>query len=335
MSIPAFHTLCRRVFLVGAHFPERSEEQSTVTPPEGLGRVIDAFRARRSVAEVSASKYGNLYRSAYWAIYLLSSFAVGMALLTMALPSFGGWFVALETLTIFVILTVFTLGSKQRWHAQWLAFRREAEVLRYLPIVHIVHQLSLESIQRQGSNPQSTQPVLVESPYEVPIDISTEEKEHLATLDQLITSSGVLNQELRQWVRLILQGQIRYHERRAFEEHLIHERVHKLAFFCFVVTAFAVLAHAGFHTIWLSVVAAFFPSLAAALTGVAAHAEMVRLRLESESVVKDLAEIERRLADPTSSNEMVKDCLKAFVGRVLGEVIVWHTFAKHKALTLA
>lgn len=335
MSIPAFHTLCRRVFLVGAHFPERSQERSPVTPPESLGRVIAAFSARRSVAEVLASKYGNLYRSAYWAIYLLSSLAVGMALLTMALPSFGGWFVALEALTILFILVVFTLGSKHRWHAKWLAFRREAEVIRYLPIIHIVHQLSLESVQRQGPEPQSKQSAPAESPYGVPIDISTEEKEHLATLDQLITSDGVLNNELRQWVEFILQEQIYYHERRAFEEHLIHERIHKLAFFCFVVTAFAVLAHAGFHTIWLSVVAAFFPSLAAALTGVAAHAEMVRLRLESESVAKDLSDIERRLTDEISSNEMIKDCLRAFVGRVLGEVIVWHTFSKQKALTLA
>lgn len=331
----ALHVLCRRIFLFGKRLPQSSQTLHSVTPPRVVDEVIATFSARCSIAELSASKYGNLYRSAYWAIYLMSSVAVGMALLTMALPDFGSWFVVLETLTILSILAIFVLGSRQKWHAQWLAFRKEAEVIRYLPVVHITSLLSSHPAKEADQGFESQHETLRDASYEVPIDISAQEKECLKRLDQLLRDGDELNQDFLSWVRFIIREQIRYHEKRAFEEHIIHERIHKLAFFCFVITAFAVMAHSAIHTVWLSVFAAFFPSLAAALTGVAAHAEMVRLKLESEAIVKDLSEIEQLISDPLATHATVKDCLERFVERVLGEVIIWHKFAQQKALTLA
>lgn len=335
MSSLSLHVLFRRAFLFGKRFHQDSSALKTVMPPSLVGEVMDTFSARYSTAEVAASKFGNLYRSAYLAIYLLSSLAVGMALLTMALPDLSAWFVSIETLTILSILAIFVFGSRQNWHAQWLAFRKEAEVLRYLPVIHIASRLSSHLAKREQQESQSQQVVSRELSFEVPIDINTHERECLQRLDQLIKDGTQVDQEFVRWVIFIIRGQIQYHEKRAFEEHVIHERIHKLAFFCFIVTAVAVMAHSSFHSVWLSVIAAFFPSLAAALTGVAAHAEMVRLQLESEAVAKDLSEIEQLISGALVTNDAVEDYLERFVERVLGEVIVWHKFARQKALTLA
>lgn len=231
MSSLSLHVLFRRAFLFGKRFHQDSSALKTVMPPSLVGEVMDTFSARYSTAEVAASKFGNLYRSAYLAIYLLSSLAVGMALLTMALPDLSAWFVSIETLTILSILAIFVFGSRQNWHAQWLAFRKEAEVLRYLPVIHIASRLSSHLAKREQQESQSQQVVSRELSFEVPIDINTHERECLQRLDQLIKDGTQVDQEFVRWVIFIIRGQIQYHEKRAFEEHVIHERIHKLAFF--------------------------------------------------------------------------------------------------------
>lgn len=137
------------------------------------------------------------------------------------------------------------------------------------------------------------------------------------------------------WIRRLLSEQVNYHNLRAHTERHFRRRVHLVSFACFGLTAFAVLAHLFIHSQWLSIAAAFLPTVAGALTGIMAHAESERLEVDSESISSSLQELLRVVpnigTEPAEARRFIDRCLDV----LLSDIDDWHAYATRKGLTLA
>lgn len=312
-----FHKFCRQALLLGAKRAGELVPECAMPPPVALHRTVIAHSTQKRSFDVAASRYGNLYRSAYWASYLLSSVAVALALLTLGLPRLSGVFVVLELFTVSAILLIYLIGSKNRWHANWLDARRHAELLRYRPLIDLLEESRSTSIN-------------IADP-EVSGEVSTEGSKSADIAREILLT----DQCLWPWIRQQISEQINYHHQRAHDEHKIRHRVHRIAFICFVVTGASVALHLVFHSNWLSITAAFFPSLAAALTGVIAHSESERLEIDSTRMVAQLCSLHDALPSIPIALDARQQFLERCLDVLLSDVDDWHIYAKEKALTLA
>jgi len=312
-----FHKFCRQALLLGATQADSLVSEDAAPPPIALHSVVLAYSDQKRAFDVTASRYGNFYRSAYWASYLLSSVAVALALLTLGLPHHSGLFVALELITVFTILLIYLIGSKNRWHAKWLDSRRQAELLRYKPLITLLDQSRLTAGVHDDSG--------------ITFAKSTESADTANIARDILLN----DQQLWPWIKQQLSEQVNYHHRRAHDEHELRHRVHRIAFVCFVLTGVSVALHLILHSHWLSIAAAFFPSLAAALTGVIAHSESERLEIDSTRMVSRLRALLDTLPSPSTElsarGKFVERCLDV----LLSDVDDWHVYAKEKTLTLA
>ena len=109
-------------------------------------KVISFTRKKQGRNNVSpdtlAVAYGDIYRSAFLATYLLAAVAVGMALLPIAfnfthdVSIFGEKiFVYSEIIVILIMLLIVVIGRFKRWHERWLDYRIAAELIRHIRLI--------------------------------------------------------------------------------------------------------------------------------------------------------------------------------------------------------
>ena len=290
MNPARFHELCRRMLLLGIPPAAGSITVPAAGPPPDIelsGTPPDLLSL-----DQEARRYGDLYRSAYWANFLLGSVAVGLALLTIGLPSSGHVFIGLEMIVILTILGLYVTATRRGWHRKWLDNRRQAELARYQPLMSVA----------DPSRPPS--PLLEQQVFWM-------------------------------WIRRLLAEQVNYHDLRAHTERSFQRRVRMISFICFGLTAVAVLAHVFIDSQWLSITAAFLPTVAGALTGIMAHAESERLEVDSERISSSLRELLRiaptASAVPADACRYIERCLDV----LLADIDDWHAYAVRKGLTLA
>jgi hypothetical protein len=137
------------------------------------------------------------------------------------------------------------------------------------------------------------------------------------------------------WIQQQVSEQINYHHARAHDEHHLRHRVHRIAFGCFILTFIAVALHLVILSNCLSIAAAFFPSLAAALTGVIAHSESERLEIDSKRMVSILQGLLTQLKTLPASLSDRQALLSKSLDSLLSDIDDWHVYAKEKTLTLA
>ena len=330
MGISRFHKTCRAVLLAGSHAPEKTAVPATAAPPPPVfAAVLHETAALRNEANREAGRVGDRYRSAYWATYLLSSLAVALALLPLGLRRAAGVAVVLEIATITAILAIFIIGSRQRWHLRWLDARTRAEHLRHLPLVALSERIA--TLGARGPRSSRLSPTADDEAQAA----ARRATEGIAALSDDGLRGMLQDGSFRRWFAGRLSEQIDYHRRRARDEHLLRHRIHRIALGCFVLTAIAVLAHLVVHSDWLSILAAFLPSFAAALAGIAAHSESERLEVDSLKMVDRLEALSRDIdalgADPEATVQVVDRCLDA----LLSELEDWNAYARQKVLTLA
>src|SRR5450631_4416722 len=139
----ALHQVIQRLLLVGVQL-EKLPAPPPPQPPRRLVPLIQALTAAHRSFDQRAIHYGHRYRSGFWAIYLLSAFAVLCAVMPLALgwdsrshamhPYSGLWAVA-EVLVIGSVSAIYWLGHRHDWQGQWLRARTTAELTWYLPLV--------------------------------------------------------------------------------------------------------------------------------------------------------------------------------------------------------
>jgi hypothetical protein len=344
----ALHQVIQRLLLIGVRFKTLSAP-SPPQPPRRLLPLIDAMAAAHRSFDQRAIHYGHRYRSGFWAIYLLSAFAVLCAVMPLALgwdsarhamhPYSGLWAIA-EVVVIGSVSAIYWLGHRRHWQGQWLRARTTAELTWYLPLIAPLLDFS-------ESQPQPNWYLRVLDPGQ-----------HLRGADDvaaLCARNEPLARELldqawwdpdfiasyAQWTIDILQAQKHYHARIAARQHALLHRVHRVTSGLFGLTALGALMHLLIHTLWLSLVTTFFPALGASLHGALAQSEAYRLGATSERLVVELQgaidEIRNALAKPQEGPRLaaLKASVEAAIALILEEHQNWHMLVRPHHLPLA
>lgn len=329
------HNIIKRVLLVGVTLP--GAKPVVNPPPERLRELIAASTASHRGCNARAIVYGNRYRSAFWSIYLLSAIAVLFA----ALPPALGWDVhghalngytwlwgVAELVVIAIVGLVYWLGERGQWQAEWLAARTQAELTWYLPLVAPL-------IDFGAPDASANWYARLFDPghhlrEETGVDALCVQFEPLArsSLAGAWQDAAFLDQYAR-WAISILDGQRLYHARMRAEQHALLHRVHRITGWLFALTAVGAVLHLVLHSLWLSLLAVFFPALAAALHGALAQSEAFRLEQSAGRLVESLRQaieaVERARALPgDGAAQALADAIQAAAAVILDEHQDWH-----------
>lgn len=285
-------------------------------------------------ADGLANVYGGLHRTAFILNYLMGAAAVFFALvgLVSSDPSLGrqvahgtgsdqaggAWGIWIELVLILSILSLTILGRRRDWHGRWIGYRRLAERLRHLrhlaplgcaPVSNLAGSDGVEWLARAWERELG----MVGARVDERLLEST--RSHLADA--------------------VIGEQIIYHQTNAQTLHRIHHRLHLTGDALFALTAFCCALHlVGSHSMWLTIGAAVFPALGAALFGIRSQGEFDRIANRSRSIAKDLGEIRHSLiASPPRRSQLVNLAREASMA-MSEEISEWHAVFRLKHLTL-
>ena len=275
---------------------------------------LDRFVTSRFVrADFAASRSAALFRSGFLLNFSLSSLAVLLTMLSLALPVGAKlYLLTLEFATISSILIITSAGNRAGWHRQWLDSRALAERLRCLALTTQLGDLDLRNAAGKSS------------PW-VSWYIQAAARElGLPGVKVDATYLGCVKQELLE----MIDGQIGYLEVDARRMHQLDHRLHRGGSALFATTALACLLMLGVKTMpWLEWVAgasplplalvvtilgAALPSIGAAIYGIRMQGDFAGVAARSETLRRDLI----ILKDVIIDDELEYDALLRRIRRV-------------------
>ncbi|HEY1091448.1 MAG TPA: hypothetical protein VGE47_10165 [Burkholderiaceae bacterium] len=332
------HQSVQNLLLLGTQF-HHAPPPAPATPPAALQALIAALKPEHDACNARAIEFGHRYRSAFWALYLLSALAVLFAVL----PDGLGWTDAQHPLhryaplwglgELAVIATVVGLylrGHKRDWQGQWLSARMQAELIGYLPLA-----ASLQEPQEQGFAARWFATIAGGAE-------SSAEMERVQGLCRQHAALACVPVDLAgwaRWMRALVAGQQHYHERVARRHHALQHRTHKINAALFVLTALGTAAHLFWHQSWLLLVATVFPALGAALHGALAQSEAYRLEMSSQRLAAELLALQAAIgAVDLAAPEAARTRLQALGQRALDLILAehhdWHQLVRPHRLPL-
>jgi hypothetical protein len=343
----AFHETVQRLLLIGVHLPPAAPLIQP-PPPQALQPVIDAVAEQHQEFDQRAILFGHRYRSGFWAIYLVSAFAVLCAVMPLALGwdspghklhSLAAVWAGGEVLLIGTVSLIFWRGQRGHWQGQWLRARTIAELTWYLPMLAPLLDFDSPSNERNWY-------LRVFDPGQ---DLrSSEEVAALCARTEALAQQQLANawsdpafvDDYTSWASGILAGQVLYHRRVSLRQRALLHRVHALTSWLFGLTALGAFTHLFVHTLWLSLLTTFFPALAASLHGALAQSEAYRIGHTSQRLAAQLnAAIERiRLASAATDSPVdlaaLKGSIEAAIALILEEHQDWHLLIRPHSLKL-
>jgi hypothetical protein len=353
----AFHQAIQRLLLLGADLgpPEPQQAHPPAPPPRRLAPLIEAISTTHQRFNRRAIKFGNRYRSGFWAVYLLSAFAVLCAVLPLVLESpvlrlqwrspgtvsdlhasVRMWAVA-EVVIIGAVITIYGLGRRHDWQGEWLRARATAELTGYLPLLS-----PLLDFDRPGG--EANWYVRAFNPGQ-----------HLPAMDDVASMCArieplarelVLNawseplfvSNYARWTLDILDRQRRYHRDIVKTQKALLQRIHAINISLFGMTFLAAILQLALHAVWLSLAATFFPALGASLYGTLAQSEAYRLGTTSARLAEDLETAAKRIqANATSSADTaaLKAEIETALTLILEEYQDWSLLVRPQRLPMA
>lgn len=339
----AFHQATQKLLLLGTQLklpPPPPEPR----PPPRLLPLIESLAGAHQRFDARAIHYGHRYRSGFWAIYILSAFAVLFAVMPLALgwdspnhalhPFVGMWALG-EVAIILAVSAIYWRGIRQDWQGQWLRARTTAELTWYLPLL-----APLLDFEQPAPEPNWYLRVLDPGQHLRGADeVAALCVSHAALARSLLSNAWhdpEFGMQYARWTIDILQGQRHYHLGVALRQHALLHRVHGLNSALFGLTALGALIHLMLHTLWLSLLTTFFPSLGASLHGALAQSEAYRLGATSERLVVDLqGAIDRVQAAGRADRTALKASIEAAIALILEEHQDWHMLVRPHQLPLA
>jgi len=310
--------------------------------------LIEAIAPAHRAFNERAIEYGNRYRSAFWAIYLL----IALAVLCAGLPLALGWdnaehalhhfaiaWVMTEVVIIIFVGLIYWRGHKEDWQGQWLAARTQAELTWYLPLIAPLVDFSDESqagnwyacLNNPGHDLQAGDD----------FDGVCRANRALARaqLDGIWSDPEFIVQYAR-WTVTIVEGQRQYHHHVALRQHALQHRVHTVTAWLFGMTLLAALAHLLVHSNALTLATMFFPALGASLHGALAQSEAYRLEAASERLAMELGRIIEPVKealtadDPLATVDVLRGAVLSAVSLILDEHQDWHMLVRPHHLPL-
>lgn len=342
----ALYQFVQGLLLVGANLniPDAPPQP---TPPGELQPLVTALSREHRRFDARAIHYGQCYRSGYWAIYLLSAFAVLSAVLPLALgwdsPShrlhpFSGLWAAAEVVMIGTVSAIYWFGSRHRWQQQWLQARTNAELIWYLPMLAPL-------LTHAGASTEPNWYLRVFDPGQ-----------HVRAADEVGASCARIEPMARhllagawsdrrfvgsyaEWTVQVLEQQRHYHQGVSIKQRALEHRVHRINTWLFALTAVGAVMHLAVHTLWLSLVTTFLPALAASLHGALAQSEAHRLDATSRRLVQELETCIGRIkaamrAPETEINAALRASVEAAVAVILDEHQDWNLLVRPHHLPL-
>lgn len=262
------------------------------------------------------------HRDFTWLLYLFSAFAVFAAVAGAIQLWPGGhgpvWPVAELVVVILIILAVW-LSRARQWHRRWISHRYLAEQLRYgrmsYPLLVIPKPF--------------TEPLWAPPEAENNGGAAELRSAELWLLQRSLTTAGLpraagstvyvaATQEhvgrLIDYVQSVVQDQLRYHKKNAKQVHSLHENLHRLALWLFVLVVASIMGHFVYHADGWLIGTAFLPALAGAMHGVVTKREMARIASQSaqaatrlDDLNSALDQLRSGLGDQSSANDPVAE----------------------------
>jgi hypothetical protein len=343
----SLHESVERLLLIGTRLGA-GRARGKPHPPALLLPLIGAIDAAHRSFDARAVEFGHRYRSAFWAIYLLSALAVLFAVMPLAAgwddighvlhPYVGLWAVG-EVTIIGTVAAIYWQGHRRDWQGQWLAARTEAELTWYLPLVAPL----VDFARADGPVNWYARVYGPEQPLQSGEDVDAlcERNAPLAArlLQQTWSDAGFVAGYGR-WTVEILEEQLDYHHHVATKHHALQHRVHAINNWLFGLTAGGALCHLLVHSMWLSLITTCFPALGASLHGALAQTESYRLATTSERLAADLqAAIDKvraitRESDPVVAGTALRGEVASAVLLILDEHQDWHMLVRPHHLPL-
>ncbi len=339
----AFHQRIQSLLLTGIKLPPAAPSFPVEAPP-ALGALIATVAAEHADANARAIAAGDRYRSAFWALYLLSALAVLCAVMPLALGwdgpghamhAWAGFWAVMEVLVIAVLGLVYRRGHINNWQGQWLASRTEAELAWYLPLVAPL------VVPGTDHAPANWYARLAGNTLHVPEGGAIESlcrnlEGGTGTALQGAWSDPAFVAQYVAWAAGQFDSQRKYHQRVALRSEALMHRVHLINGYLFGLTLAGAVAHLLLHSMWLSFVTIFFPALGASLHGALAQTESYRLAASSRRLAGDLEKTMALVADCLARGDVVqvRRAIEGGLVLILDEHRDWHMLVRPHHLPL-
>lgn len=340
------HALIKRILLLGVATQKADAVQATKRPSCLVALEAKCSQEHKKY-DALAIEFGNLYRSAYWIVYLLSAAAVLVAAAAAVFwPDpvrnerevliLGG----IEFLLIVTIGALYLYGHKMEWQEKWLKARTCAELCFYLPLVAPLVDFKLKHPSGNWYERAFSLGHHVRKASEID-NLCAELSESASEMYAALWQDPMMIHQYGHWAIGVLRGQRCYHESVRKEARALEHRVHRIILILFMATAISVCAHFFVHiksySEWLSLLSIFFPALIAALHGALAQSEAFHMEQSSEQLVARLdtviSGIEAALVSEIVQSEsgLVKQAVRAALAAILDEHQDWYeTVSPHE-----
>lgn len=348
-----FYLIIQRILLVGVHLPPATVQGEPVKPPPALQEIAAAVQPTFDRFNAMAIRAGNRYRSAFWAIYLLSASAVACAVMPLALDwesnaaleSMMGhiWGIA-EVAVMAVVGMLVWSGRRNDWQGRWLDARTKAEMTTYLPLL-----APLVPFANSGEADNWYARVFDgDDPFAAGDEVDTLCRDLAPHAGELLARSwhdAAFIAAYARWAAYLIEGQCRYHARLAARNRKLLHRTHSINTWLFALTAGGALAHLVFHAPWLLLFTIICPALGASLHGAMAQSEAYRLATTSERLAVELGGALQRIelaaqgeagqGGAPHTHEPLRDAVTAAIALLLNEHQDWHMLVRPHHLPLA
>lgn len=343
----AFHHAVQRLLLTGMRLPV-PPPPARPPQPAALIPLIQAIAPAHRAFNLRAIEYGDRYRSAFWAIYLLIALAVLCAGLPLALGwddaqhgmhSFSIVWVVSELLLIMFVGLIYWRGHREDWQGLWLAARTQAELTWYLPLIAPLVDFSdaPHAINWYACLNKPRHDLQAGDDFD---GVCRANRRLARVLLGNVWSDPQFIVDYARWTLTIIEGQRQYHHHVALRQHALQHRVHTITAWLFAMTGLAALAHLVVHSNALTLATMFLPALGASLHGALAQSEAYRLESASERLAMELGRIIEPVretlhaVDPLASIDVLRAAVLSAVALILDEHRDWHMLVRPHHLPL-
>lgn len=341
-----FYLIIQRILLLGVHLPPAASDGAAVKAPLQVQEITAAILPTFQGFNERAIRAGNRYRSAFWAIYLLSAAAVVCAVLPLAVAwdseprmheMMGHVWGLAEVAVMAVVGVLVWSGRRNDWQGRWLAARTQAEMTWYLPLL-----APLVAFERVGEPDNWYARVFDgDDPFAAGDEVDALCKRLAPRAGELLAGvwqDPVFVRGYAQWAAQVIEGQRRYHARLTVRQRALLHRTHRVNTWLFSLTAAGALAHLVLHGTWLLLLTIFCPALGASLHGAMAQSEAYRLAVTSERLAVDLGSALQRIEHVCGADIAplaLREAVTAAVALLLNEHQDWHMLVRPHHLPLA
>ncbi|SEA16848.1 hypothetical protein SAMN05660420_01457 [Desulfuromusa kysingii] len=334
----------------GVSAKELKHEDHPIAEPDGIKNAFSIF-------DTQANAYAKKHRSSVWALYLLATFAVFFAAcgaLTFTPKSLWPYS---ELTVLSVVIAIYLIAVKKKWHGLFLSHRYLAEQLRYLRFSYpllAIPSVFLKSIWKIPEKPLSATSTGKTNPLRISgAEIWLLNRTLISTGLPTAKTANTQNYNLQKcntsslaqnYLKKITEGQHDYHVKANHKRHSEHRKLHRFSAGLFIATFIMVVMeifHIGPHSM-LSLGTIVCPALGAAIHGILTQNEIARISAMSnltaeqlKSYIAAFEKINSKETDMTWNNFLTLRCLTNDAAELMsGQNSQWQALLIHQKESL-